>query len=61
MTGRIIRTKPMIDDYVWDESTPSNWISASEFQEMMKTLKEEMDDWDDAISDGNNNKTNNNE
>lgn len=55
MTAKILRTKPMIDDYVWDESLSSNWISASEYQEMMKALEEDMNDWDDALADGSNN------
>lgn len=44
----------MIDDYVWDESLSTNWISASEYQEMMKALEEDMNDWDDALADGSN-------
>ena len=61
MTGKVLRAKPMIDDYVWDESLSPNWVSASEYQEMMKALEEDMNDWDDAIADGNNDETNNDE
>ena len=61
MTGKVLRAKPMIDDYVWDESLSPNWVSASEYQEMMKALEEDMNDWDDAVADGNNDKTNNDE
>ena len=61
MTGKVLRAKPMIDDYVWDESLSPNWVSASEYQEMMKALEEDMNNWDDAIADGNNDETNNDE
>ena len=61
MTGKVLRAKPMIDDYVWDESLSPNWVSASEYQEMMKALEEDMNNWDDAVADGNNDETNNDE
>jgi hypothetical protein len=61
MTGKVLRAKPMIDDYVWDESLSPNWVSASEYQEMMKALEEDMNDWDNAVADGNNDEINDNE